>query len=170
MYFIPPTSIPTHNARYWKIKRTSLPDILLLTHYIMHSHCFFAFMHGCSHAPPESPGLHAYATCSVCCGDGAPWRWMRSAVWNSADPLKWLLAATRERGDLRGEHADRCLTPTLNKTHTSSMFSSGYREARTRSLSFNRLQVYYSAHLDKRNSFSTFSWSRSCVGHYKRRK
>lgn len=30
------------------------------------------------------------------------WRWTGSAVWNSADPLKWLLAATRGRGDLRG--------------------------------------------------------------------
>lgn len=117
---------------YWKIKRTSPPDILLLTHYIMRSHFFFALMHGCSHAPPECRGLHVCATCCVCCGDGASWRWMRSAVWNSADPLKWLLVATREReregGDLRGEHADRCLTPTLDKTHTQSMFSVDYRE------------------------------------------
>lgn len=88
----------THNAMYWKIKRTSPPDILLLTHYIMRSHFFFALMHGCSHAPPECRGLHVCATCCVCCGDGASWRWMRSAVWNSADPLKWLLAGTRERG------------------------------------------------------------------------
>lgn len=86
-----------HNAMYWKIKRTSPPDILLLTHYIMRSHFFFALMHGCSHAPPECRGLHVCATCCVCCGDGASWRWMRSAVWNSADPLKWLLVATRER-------------------------------------------------------------------------
>lgn len=54
-------------------------------------------MHGCTHAPPERRGLHACATCCVCCGDGAARRWMPSAVWNSADPLKWLLAATGER-------------------------------------------------------------------------
>lgn len=62
----------------------------------------FALLHGCSRAVLKRRGLHVCATCCVCCGDVSSWRWMGSAVWNSADPLKWLLAATRGRGDLRG--------------------------------------------------------------------
>lgn len=53
------------------------------------------------------------------------WRWTGSAVWNSADPLKWLLAATRGRGDLRGTCGQMSHPPfllTLNKTLTTSMF------------------------------------------------
>lgn len=113
----------THNAMYWKIKRTSPSDILLLTHYIMRSQFFFAHMHGCSHAPLECRGLHVCATCCVCCGDGASWRWMLSAVWNSADPLKWLLAGTRERerevtcvGNMRTD-----VSPPPSTKHTQNL-------------------------------------------------
>lgn len=85
----------------------------------------FALLHGCSCTALERRGLHVCATCCVCCGDVSSWRWMGSAVWNSADPLKWLLAATRGRGDLRGTCGQMSHPPiplTLYKTLITSMF------------------------------------------------
>ena len=73
-------------------------NLLLLTHYIMCSHFIFALMHGCLRVLPERCRLHGCTTCTaVCCDDDLLWRWMRSAVWNSPDPLIWLLAGRRAR-------------------------------------------------------------------------
>lgn len=62
--------------------------------------CTSARVLACSAGAPR-----AACVCHVLCvlwWRISSWRWMGSAVWNSADPLKWLLAATRGRGDLRG--------------------------------------------------------------------
>lgn len=117
----PPTRTQCHIVE--NQKDITSRNILLLTHYVICSHFCFALMHGWSHESPERCRQHVCATCCVCCGDGASWRWMRSAVWNSVDPLKWLLAATGERrsvlvtcGQLPHPH------PQQN-VHTASMLS-----------------------------------------------
>lgn len=103
----------------------------------------FALLHGCSRAALERRGLHVCATCCVCCGDVSSWRWMGSAVWNSADPLKWLLAATRGRGDLRGTCGQMSHPP--NPSHAQrnahNIYVWCWLQGDGTSNSFNRLQV-----------------------------
>lgn len=62
---------------------------------------------------------------ALCFGDGASWTCF--AVWNSPDPLKWLLAPTRERSDACGNTQMSYSNWTL-KAQTASKFGSGCRE------------------------------------------
>lgn len=122
--------------------------MLLLTHYVMCSSFFslffsFIFFRTSARVLACSWRMcrrrHVRAACCVCVllPSGLSQRWLGPAVWNSADPLKWLLSAERERGrgDPRGMCGQMSHTPLPSppphfKQSTASLFGVNYVEMR----------------------------------------